>query len=357
MDKLPTSITKMKLTIISGVIATIVSIPLAHADPPSSFGSGFDVQGFYKPFSVKDITPENMQKWPYYKYASTHWDDYGVHGTEKLSRSKTPAKLSIAEDDDRLDLNTEWEDGQSFIESLFETQVKAFVVMKDNKILAEFFDNGFTLDDTQLLQSASKSIAGVIGGRLVDDGLLDTSKKVETYLKDFKGTDLGAATVQQVLDMTSGIPNLLDYFTSGADGQLFEVEIGLQPGKAKGHRKNIRETKATAKPGEEYNYSDKNTDLLGLVYEEVSGKTYVQLVTELFEAFSANDDGSIALTSDGTGSANYGVSMTARDYALLHQWIAQGKAPKSYYESATDASKTKFGENETGKLFGKGITY
>jgi CubicO group peptidase (beta-lactamase class C family) len=348
---------KKKLMIIWGAIATIMPISVVNADSPSAFGSGFDVQDFHKPFSVKDITPENMQKWPYYKYASVHWNDYAVHGTKKLSRSTTPANLAIAEKDELLDLNTEWENGQSFIESLFTTQVKAFVVMKDNKILAEFFDNGFTLDDTQLLQSASKTIAGVIGGRLVDDGLLYTSTKVETYLKDFKGTDLGAATVQQLLDMTSGAPNLLDYHTPGADGQLFEVEIGLQPGVAKGHRNNLKATKSEAKPGEAYNYSDKNTDLLGLVYEEASGKTYVQLVSELFDAFSANDDGSIALTSDGTASANYGVSMTARDYALFHQWIAQGKAPKCFYKSATDASKTKFGENEAGKLFGKGITY
>jgi hypothetical protein len=35
----------------------------------------------------------------------------------------------IAEGDELLDLNIEWENGQSFIDSLFTTQVKAFVVM------------------------------------------------------------------------------------------------------------------------------------------------------------------------------------------------------------------------------------
>ena len=89
----------------------------------------------------------------------------------------------------------------------------------------------------------------------------------------------------------------------------------------------------------------------------MSGKKFAELLSELFDAFGANYDGSISLTGDGTTSPSYGISITARDYALFHQWIAQGKAPKSYYASSIDTSKTKFGENEVAQLLGKGITY
>ena len=58
-------------------IATVVvsfaimsACPPVKAEEPSAFGSGFDVQDFYKPFKRSDITPENQQKWPYYKYVS-----------------------------------------------------------------------------------------------------------------------------------------------------------------------------------------------------------------------------------------------------------------------------------------------
>ena len=63
------------------------------------------------------------------------------------------------------------------------------------------------------------------------------------------------------------------------------------------------------------------------------------------------------MTSDGTTSPAYGISISARDYGLFHQWIAQKKAPKSYYASALDTSKTKFGESETGKKVAQGVTY
>ena len=343
-------------SIVAVAIILLASQPV-FADAPSAFGSGFNLQDFYKPFTLEEITPENQQKWPYYKYVSAHWDDYALHGTAKIKRSVNPAKLVVAKDDERLDMNTEWKDGKTFIESLQATQVKGFAVMKDNKILAEFYDNGFKADDTNLLQSASKTFAALVIHQLIDQGLLDPNAKVESYLKDFKGSDIGIATVQQVLDMLSGLPTLLNFHTPGHPDQQWEVEIGLQQGKSTGHRNYIMSTRATAKPGKAYNYSDKNTDILGLLAEQVSGKKFPQLLAELFDAFGANYGGSIALTSDGTTSPSYGISITARDYALFHKWIAQGKAPKSYYASAMDTSKTKFGENEAGKLLGKGITY
>lgn len=348
---------KIHYPVIAAIATCLLASQSVLADTPSAFGSGFDVQDFYKPFTLEEITPQNQQTWPYYKHASAHWDDYSLHGTAKINRSTKPARLTVAEGDERLDMNMEWKDGQTFIESLEATQVKGFVVMKDNKILAEFYDNGFMVDDTNLLQSAAKSFAGVVTGQLVDKGLLDPKARVEEYLKDTKGTDIGAASVQQVLDMTSGLPALLDFHTPGAEGYNFEIEQGMKSGKPTGHRNAIKSSKAIAKPGEEWNYSDKNTDTLALLAESVTGKKYPELLSELFDAFGANYDGSIANTSDGTSSPAYGISISARDYALFHQWLAQRKGPKSYYGSALDKSKTKFGENETAKLLGEGITY
>lgn len=331
------------------------SITADVADQPSAFGSDFDVQDFYQPFTLEEITPKNQQKWPYYKHVSAHWDEYALHGTEKIDPSKVPAKLKVAKE--RLNLNLEYKDGKSYIDSFVETQVKGFVVMKDNQILAEFYDNGFNLGDANLLQSAAKSFAGIITHRLIDEGLLDPKAKVSKYLGDFEGTSPGAATIQQILNMLSGMPTLLDFHTPGATGQLFEVEQGLQPGKPKGHREMIKSTKATKNPGEAWQYCDMNTDTLALLCEKVSGKKFSELLSELFDAFGANYEGSIAKNSDGAFSPSYGISISARDYALFHQWIAEGGVPKSYYASVTDPTKTKLGEDEIASATFPGVRY
>ena len=332
----------------------VLSTSTAQADEPSAFGSGFDLQDFFLPFTLDEITPQNMQFWPYSKHVAANWHDYSVHGVAEITKSKNPTKLLVAK---RLDANSEFREGQTFLESFQATQVKGFVVMKDNEILAEHYDNGFNVGDTQLLQSASKTFVAIVTHGLIDAGKLDADSEVKDYLKDFKGTDIGDATIQQVLDMTSGLPTLLDLHTPGAPGQIWEVAIGLQAGDAISHRKSIKSEVAIAKPGKEWQYTDINTDTLALVAEQVTGRKYPELLSELFDAFGANYDGSIALTSDGTTSPCYGISISTRDYALFHQWIAEGKAPKSYYESAFDTSKTLFQQNELAALLGTDITY
>lgn len=343
----------MKTTIIplaafSALMAAISNVN--GAEEPSAFGSGFDVQDFYRPFTLEEITPENQQEWPYYKHVSAAWDEFAVHGVATIPPAKKPAKLVIAPKEESFDLNTEYADGKSFIESLQATQVKGFVVMKDNEILAEYYDNGFNVDDTNLLQSSSKTFAAIVLHQLIDDGKLKLTDKVEDILPDFRGSSVGNATVQQVLDHTSGLPQLLDYHTPGALGFMFEIEIGLKKGTTKGHRNIIKETKADKMPGEAWQYSDMNTDVLGLLSEAASGRKFSELMADLFDAIGSNHGGSIANTSDGTNSPCYGISMSTRDFALFHQWIAEGKAPKSFYESAKDLKKSLYSKNELAAL-------
>jgi CubicO group peptidase (beta-lactamase class C family) len=314
---------------------------------------------FYRPFALSEITPKNMQQWPYYRYTSMNWDEYGLFGTATIMAARSPAKLKVA--DTPFDIEQEVREGQTFVESLTATQTKGFMILKDNVILGEFYDNGFSQDQTQLLQSSSKTYAGIIVSKLIDQGLLDPNKTVESYLADFKGSKIGKATVQHVLDHQSGLLPAVDYHVPGGEAFMFEIEQGLKPGVPTGHRKAIINTKVLNAPGEIYNYNDKNTDLLAILAVEVTGQPFNKLLSNLFNDFGATSNGSVALTVDGTASPSYGISCTLRDYALFHQWIAQGKAPKSYYRSIENLDKDLLSKSEKGKglaaAFGTPLTY
>ncbi len=303
---------------------------------PSAFGGTFDLQDFYRAFRLEEITAENMQSWPYYRYVSAHWPDYVQTGTQPIPASSSPRRLASGE---RFDLNAEFRIGRTYLQSLIDTQAKGFVVMRNDEILAEFYANGFNLGDRNLLQSSSKTMAGVVTHQLIEDGLIDADATVESVLDDFAGTTIGTATVQQVLDMTSGARQLLDFHTEGSADHQWEVEIGLKGGVPAGHVAAIRSAERAADPGAAWNYSDKNTDALALLAEQITGRPYVDLLTELFDAFGANDSGSIAVSAEGTAAPSYGISVTTRDYALFHQWLAHRNAPASYYTSAMDGSK------------------
>ena len=101
---------RLEYIVFAAVAFSLIASQPAFADTPSAFGSGFDVQDFYKPFTLEEITPENQQKWPYYKYVSAHWDEYALHGTVKIKRSANPARLQQGE---RLDMNSEFKKGKN----------------------------------------------------------------------------------------------------------------------------------------------------------------------------------------------------------------------------------------------------
>jgi CubicO group peptidase (beta-lactamase class C family) len=308
---------------------------------------------FYRPFELSEITSKNMQSWPYYRYTSMNWDEYGIFGTVPVMRAKNPADLSIA--DPQFDIEQEIRENWTFVESLTSNQTKGFIVIKDNVILGEFYDNGFTHDQTQLLQSSSKTYAGIIVSKLIDAGILDPGNTIDSYLADFKGSAIGKATVQHVLDMQTGLLPATDYHVPGGEAFMFEIEQGLKPGDPTGHRNAVINAKTQNSPGEVYTYNDKNTDLLAMLAEGVAGQPFNKLLTVLFEDFGANSDGSIALTVDGTASPSYGISCTLRDYGLFHQWIAQGNAPDSFYASIQDLDKDRLGKSETGKALAEAL--
>ena len=340
--------------------AVIVAIATCFlANLPAQAETKVTLNDFYRPFTLSEITPKNMQAWPYYRYTSMNWDEYGLFGTASIMAAKSPAKLSVA--DTPFDIQQEFREGQTFVESLTATQTKGFLILKDNVILGEFYDNGFSREQTHLLQSSSKTYAGIIASKLIDEGLIDPSRTVESYLADFKGSKIGKVKVQHVLDMQSGLLPAVDYHVPGGEAFMFEIEQGLKPGDPTGHRKAIINTKTQDEPGEVYNYNDKNTDLLAILAAEVTGQPFNKLLSELFNDFGATSNGSIALSVDGTASPSYGISCTLRDYALFHQWIAQGKAPKSYYRSIQNLDKDLLSKSEKGKglaaAFGTPVVY
>ena len=314
---------------------------------------------FYRSYELSEITPANMQKWPYYKFTSTHWDEYGLFGTASILAARSPAQLTVASTP--FDIAQEFRSDKTIVTSLVSTQTKGFLALKDNVVLIEFYDNGFSVEQTQLLQSSSKTYAGIIVSKLIDAGKIDPNMTIDSYLADFQGSAIGKARVQNVLDMTAGLLPATDYHVPGGEAFMFEIEQGLKPGEPTGHRRAVINAEIKNPPGDIYNYNDKNTDLLAMLAEGVTGAPFNKLLSDLFDDFGAISKGSIALTVDGTASPSYGISTTLRDYGLFHQWIAEGKAPKSFYSSVDDLDKDRLADSEKGKglaaVLGTPVTY
>ena len=140
--------------------------------------------------------------------------------------------------------------------------------------------------------------------------------------------------------MNSGIEPLSDYHTPGSNGYEWEKEIGLQPaGEPIGHLRAIIAAKATkSKRGTNWDYTDQNSDALALILAKVHNKPFEKILSDLHTKFGGINTIEIAKTSDGTTSPSFGINTSLTDYALMAQYIAQGKAGDSFYKELSDTS-------------------
>ena len=69
------------------LIATCIfgNVAMAQHSKPKA-----TLNDFYRPFTLSEITPKNMQSWPYYRYTSMNWDEYGIFGTVSIMASNSP---------------------------------------------------------------------------------------------------------------------------------------------------------------------------------------------------------------------------------------------------------------------------
>ncbi len=108
------------------------------------------------------------------------------------------------------------------------------------------------------------SITKVVGTtsvllRMVDAGVLSLDAPVSRYLPRFSGGEKDHVTVRMLLDHTSGLPPWIPFFRRARSAATMVDELYAEP---------LQRT-----PGDSAEYSDLNAMLLGLLIEQVSGKS------------------------------------------------------------------------------------
>jgi CubicO group peptidase (beta-lactamase class C family) len=94
---------------------------------------------------------------------------------------------------------------------LDDTFTDGFMVLKHGAIVCEQYFNGMDPRTLHLSQSVAKSFTGAIAGILVERGLLNVDALITDYLPELSATAWRGATLQQVLDMTTGVRFNEDY--------------------------------------------------------------------------------------------------------------------------------------------------
>lgn len=215
-------------------------------------------------------------------------------------------------------------------EVLRQTFTDALVVMQAGRFVADYHAPGFTLRSRHILFSASKSVAGLLAGILVGDGLLDPERLVAAYVPELARSGFGDAAVRHVLDMRTSFSFTEDYLDPRGDFARYRRAGLLDPALPGEKRETVIEflaslAKGPREHGGPFQYGSPNSDVLGLVLERASGRRYADLLAErLWQPLGARQDASVTVDAVGTARAGGGLSMTPRDLARLGELMRLG---------------------------------
>ena len=245
-----------------------------------------------------------------------------------IHRAGPVSELESAPDPDISSIKTMTAAGEMTLDEWTVGHLDGCIVIYKGKIVYEKYPR-MRPQDMHIWWSVSKSVAGTIVGLLEEQGLVDVSKPVETYISHLKGTDWEGTPVIDIMDMASGMTGLEaddpeSYSNAESAYGLFESSLGMQPTTPKTMRSTyeyIPTLTRQKQSGEKYEYTSVNTFVVAWIAEAVTKKPYAQLVSELiWQNMGAESDAFVIVSSAGASAAHGGINSTLRDlgrYGML----------------------------------------
>jgi CubicO group peptidase (beta-lactamase class C family) len=213
------------------------------------------------------------------------------------------------------------------------------LIARGNDILVERYQYDRRDTDRFTGNSMAKTITAVLIGIAVHEGRIRSiADTAETYVAALRGSEYGRTPIKALLQMSSGINFKREYDGEKPIGDV--VELGRGPGGAVGV---LRFNERSAPPGQRFNYSNADTQVLGLVLASATGSSIADYAREeLWQPLGAEANATWQLDRSGQEMTNCCFSATLRDWArfglmLAHDgtWHGRQIVPRDWLLAAT----------------------
>ncbi len=251
---------------------------------------------------------------PFNEWSFTHMN--WLMPTERVTRGVT---RPLPVNHQPLDLTYRFADIDFSLTELHRrTFTTAFVVLHRGEIVHESYPGACAGPRSRMqLFSVSKSVTSMLFGIALADGAIGSVKdRVTDYRPDFHGTAYAECTLADLLDMTSGVGEAEVWDVPDSGIKRFEQAV-MGGGDV---AEVVRSAPHRAAPGESFNYSTFDAQILGWVLEAATGKSLAAYAAErLWCHIGADRDAYYWLTRARPRTAIGGGSFnaTARDVARL----------------------------------------
>ena len=199
------------------------------------------------------------------------------------------------------------------------------IIVQDNKIRREKQPAlDYTASGRWTSFSVAKSVTSTLACAALRDGYIRSlDDKVSKYIPAMKGSVYDDVTIRQLLTMTSGVKWNKDYSDPNSDVALFNkhqpdpgVDVTVS---------YMRRLKREAPAGSKWLYKTGETNLLGVLVSQATGKTLSDYLSEkVWKPYGMEQDAVWMLGSTGHEISGCCISATLRDYARFGEFISEG---------------------------------
>lgn len=270
-----------------------------------------------------DLTLSNFQFGPINRWSYSHIRE--ILPTVNIMHDNDQI-LTLEKDKAFLDdFNLRHEGRMQSIDEIAKTwYIDGLVILKDGNILFEKYYGHLTEDKPHLMNSISKSVVGLLAGKLENDGVIDFSQTVSHYIPELAESGWGPDSLQMVLDMKDGSDYTEDYPDFTTTFRLQDCVIGwidddycpeTLPLGGYDFFPSIGRNESNV--GKFY-YRSGSTDVLGWVLEEATGESLAELISDyIWKPMGAEFDAFITVDKSGFALGSRGMNSTLRDLSRM----------------------------------------
>lgn len=244
---------------------------------------------------------------------------------------------------------------------LEKTGTDALLIIKDGTIVYEGYFNNASDQTMFNSYSVSKSINAIMIEFALQDGDIKSLKEdVTVYLPELEGSGYDGVTIQQLIDMRSGVAFPGDLFTVGSDQYVAHVSSWVEENAR--YTDFARDLALEHRPGTIWRYNNMDAAVAGLLVSRATRTPLSQYVTEkLWHPAGMEGDGFYVI--DGPPGVGHefsvgGFSARLRDYGriglfMLSRGTANGRRLLSEERVAVMQQRLPFEEGASELLESK----
>lgn len=240
---------------------------------------------------------------------------------------------------------------------LARTETTGFIVVRDDTILYEKYSLGNTEESKATSWSVAKSFVSALFGIAIQEGHIKSiEESVTDYVPALAPSGYNGVRLKDVLQMSSGVRFNEDYSDLTSDinrlNYVFAFNTPLVD--------FVNTLKQERRPGTYHNYVSMDTQVLGMVITEATGRPLTEYLEEkLWKPMGMESDATWQIDSTGMEAAFMGLNVVLRDYArfgrlYLHRgnWNGTQLVPEQWVKASItpDAPHLMPGKRDTSKF-------